>query len=130
MRQIFTSPRLENVEGVAKMLEDEGIATKITGGRSWKGVSRRGFSYNDKSRGENADPAVWVLKPDDFKRARELLHHGSLLEATRDTSYLPENLQFRDTSASPGKRMLRIKLVLLALIAGAAALTLSKVFLR
>ena len=46
MRQVFTSTRLENVEGVAKLLGEHGIETKITQGRSWKGNSRREFSYS------------------------------------------------------------------------------------
>ena len=49
MRPIFTSTRLENVEGVAKMLGEHGIETKITQGRSWKGNSRREFSYTAKN---------------------------------------------------------------------------------
>ncbi len=129
MRQIFTSPRLENVEGVAKLLEDAGIAIKITDGRTWKGTSRRGFSYNQSSKTPTIMPAVWVLKPDDFKQAREILHDAGLLEATRDASYLPESLQFRNDKPSPASRLLRIKLVLLGLIAAASGLLLAKIFL-
>lgn len=130
MRQIFTSQRLENVEGVAKMLEDAGIAIKVSDGRTWRGASRRGFSYNEKSKNTAPLPAVWVLKSEDFKRARELLHEGGLLEATRDPSFLPESLRFNDDKPNPAGRTLRIKLVLLGLIAAAASLTLFKVFLR
>ena len=35
MRQVFSSPRLENVEQVARLLEDAGIETRITDG--WVG---------------------------------------------------------------------------------------------
>lgn len=130
MRQIFTSQRLENVEGVAKLLADAGIAHKITDGRTWKGNSRRSFSYSERNKNNPTPPAVWVLKPDDFKQAREILHGAGLLEATRDESYLPETLRFSEPKASPQSRMLRIKLVLLALIAGASALVMLRVFLR
>ncbi|HWI24375.1 MAG TPA: pathogenicity-like protein, partial [Lysobacter sp.] len=37
MRQVFSSPRLENVEGIAKFLEEHGIEVRITQGRSYKG---------------------------------------------------------------------------------------------
>ena len=57
MRQVFTSTRLENVEGVAKMLGEHGIETKITQGRSWKGNSRREFSYSAKHHDETQQPA-------------------------------------------------------------------------
>ena len=44
MRQVFTSPRLENVEAVAKMLRDAGIEVKITEARSYRGNRRSSFS--------------------------------------------------------------------------------------
>ena len=129
MRQVFTSTRLENVEGVAKLLGDNGIDTKITQGRSWKGNSRREFSYSAKNHDESQQPAVWVLKPEDFKRARELLHDGGLLASTRETSYLPENLQFRESGkADPGRRVTRIRMALLAGVAIAAGWMMFRMF--
>lgn len=125
MRQVFTSVRLENVENVERMLNDAGITTKITGGRSWKGVSRREFSYSNKNHDPSQQPALWVIRPDDFKRAREILHEAGLLEATRDSSYLPENLQFKDpTAGNPAARISRVRLALLfiVVIAGAGLL--------
>ncbi len=125
MRQVFTSVRLENVEGVERMLNDAGIVTKITGGRSWKGVSRREFSYSAKNHDSGNQPALWVIKSDDFKRAREILHDAGLLEATRDNSYLPENLSFREMPAvSPAVRISRVRMALLfiVVIAGAGLL--------
>ena len=129
MRQVFTSTRLENVEGVAKMLGEHGIETKITQGRSWKGNSRREFSYSAKHHDETQQPAVWVLKSEDFKLARELLHEGGLLASTRETSYLPEKLQFRD-SAKPdaGRRVSRIRMALLAGVAIAAGWMMFRMF--
>lgn len=125
MRQVFTSVRLENVENVERMLNDAGISTKITGGRSWKGVSRREFSYSNKHHDPSQQPALWVIRPDDFKRAREILHDAGLLEATRDSSYLPENLQFKDpAAANPAARISRVRMALLfiVVIAGAGLL--------
>lgn len=124
MRQIFTSQRLENVEGVAQLLNDAGIDTKITDGRTWKGNSRREFSYNDKKQSTTSQPAVWVMKADDYKRARELLQQGGLLDASKTTSYLPDNVQFKDKPLTPQAKVMRVKLGLLALIAGASALVL------
>ena len=127
MRQVFTSVRLENVENVERMLNDVGITTKITGGRSWKGVSRREFSYSNKNHDPSQQPALWVLLPDDFKRAREILHEAGLLEATRDASYLPEALQFREPrDAGPMARVGRVRMALLAAVAAAAAYLLVK----
>ena len=130
MRQVFTSVRLENVESVERMLNDAGITTKITGGRSWKGVSRREFSYSNKNHDPSQQPALWVIKPDDFKQAREILHNAGLLEATRDNSYLPEALKFRETpAAGPQARVGKIRMILLGAAALGAGLMLFRVFL-
>jgi hypothetical protein len=131
MRQMFTSPRLANVEGVAKFLTDHGIENRITQGRSWKGVSRREFSFREKEGAKDEQPAVWVLKSEDYTRARELLHEAGLIEvAARDTSYLPENLQFKEETARPdsAKRIFRIKLALLAIIGAMAAMMAVRMF--
>jgi hypothetical protein len=129
MRQVFTSTRLENVEGVAKMLGEHGIDTKITQGRSWKGNSRREFSYTAKNHDTSQQPAVWVLRPDDFKKARELLHDGGLLESTRETSYLPDALQFREKGpVDPARRVSRLRMALLAGVALAAGAMVFRMF--
>lgn len=78
MRQIFTSARLETVEGVARLLEDQQIATRIRNGRSYKGSYSRGFSYRDAPSANQ--PAVWVVHPDDYARARQLLREAGLIE--------------------------------------------------
>lgn len=130
MRQVFTSVRLENVERVEQMLNEAGIATKITQGRSWKGNSRREFSYSAKNHDPGQQPAVWVLKPDDFKRAREILHEAGLLDTGRETGYLPGSLQFRDPGAAdPQAKVSRLRLVLLGAVAVGGALLLARMFL-
>ncbi len=80
MRQIFTSPRLENVEGVAKLLREADIEIKVSDDRGYKQVSRREFSYADRKSGGANYPAVWVIKSDDYKRARELLRDAGLID--------------------------------------------------
>jgi hypothetical protein len=118
MRQVFSSPRLENVETVAQMLRDAGIEVRITNGRSYKGGMRSRPSYSDES---GPKPAVWVVQSDDQIRAREILREHGLLESTRPTdSFLP--LSFRDEGTRAAKtpaqqRLFRFKLFLLAAIA-------------
>lgn len=118
MRQVFTSVRLENVERVEQMLKDVGIATKVNQGRSWKGVSRREFSYSDKNHDPGMQPSLWVVRSEDFKQAREILHAAGLLESTRDASYLPEQLQFgKARDAGPQAKMSRLRMALLFIVA-------------
>ncbi len=89
MRQIFTSARLENVEGVAKLLGEHDIQTRITNGRSYKGNRRKGFSYTDRNRDTRSDPILWIVFPNDQPKARQLLREAGLMDTTR-TSYLPD----------------------------------------
>ena len=129
MRQMFTSPRLANVEGVAKLFEDHGIENKITQGRTYKKVSRREFSFRESEKSKDEQPAVWVIKPEDYKRARELLIEAGLADAAPRDSYLPENLQFREEAKpDPAARIFRIKIVLLVVIGAMAGLMAVRMF--
>lgn len=125
MRQVFTSARLENVEQVAKLLEDAGIEVRITNGRSYKGGIRGNFTYRDE--GERK-PAVWIVRSDDQPKARALLREAGLMDSSRNApgSYLSMGL--RGTSEEAGRRddaqrrAFRIKLGLLVVITAIVAL--------
>jgi len=119
MRRIFASPRLENVEGVARLLEEQGIEVRITDGRSYRGAIRGNFSYRDDAR-EGPEPAVWIVNAEDQPRARELMRGAGLLDSTRTPldSYLPPAERDAETKT---RRRGRLKLVLLAAIAIAVA---------
>jgi hypothetical protein len=131
MRQIFTSPRLENVEGVAKILEEAGIQTKTSESRGYKKVSRREFSYVPaKQAQDNTPPSVWVVNSDDYKRARELLHAAGLLDEAKTTSYLPEPMQFKQAPPVPqSQRIGRLRMALLFAVGAVACWTIARMFL-
>ena len=118
MRQVFTSVRLENVEAVEKLLNEAGIQTKINGGRTWKGNSRREFSYSNKNHDPSQQPSVWVVRPDDFKKAREILHDAGLLETSSlSGGYVPAPLQFRGVAANdPGRKVSKLRILLLVAV--------------
>lgn len=125
MRQVFSSPRLENVERVAQLLREDGIEVKVTHRRAYKGGLRGDFSYRDDTRTEPV-PAVWVVRSEDQPRARAMLRELGLLDSTRtDTGYrLPA---FRSEEPVPAddpgrKRAFRLKLGLLAVIGVVVAL--------
>lgn len=127
MRQVFTSPRIENVEGVAAMLRAAGIETRITNGRSWRGAIRGNFSYRDDERArQGPQPAVWIVNAEDQPRARELLRDAGLLDSTRtpQDSFLSPTMHAREGGDPSRKRALRLKLGLLLVIAIALALAL------
>jgi len=118
LRQVFTSPRLENVERVAKMLENEGIEVRITNGRSYKGNVRANFSYRDS--GSTAQPALWIIKSEDQPRARAMLREAGLMDSSRNApdSFLAVSFRGADPyAATPAqKRSFRYKVGLLLVI--------------
>lgn len=122
MRQVFSSQRIETVEGVAKMLTEAGIPVFISNGRSYH--SKRGgqFSYTEPVKAQ-LQPALWVRHAEDQPRARALLREAGLLDTTRPGQ--GPALTFRtdqETDATPQRSWAwRIRLILLALIALAAA---------
>jgi hypothetical protein len=122
MRQMFSSARLENVEAVEKLFNDAGIDTKMTKGRTYRGNSRRDFSYHNKLQAVDPSqyPAVWVLKAEDYKKAREILHEAGLLEDKEQESFFQDGLRFREQTDNPQKKLLRIKLILLGIICAMA----------
>lgn len=127
MRRVFSSPRLENVERVAQLLEDAGIQTRITHGRSYRGGLRGNFSYREGA-DDKPVPAVWVVRSEDQPKARAMLREQGLLDSTRgDTGYA---LPTFHSEAPPSreelgrKRVFRLKLGLLLAIAVVLALAL------
>ncbi|MFT4257520.1 MAG: DUF2007 domain-containing protein [Pseudoxanthomonas sp.] len=119
MRQVFTSQRIETVEGVAQVLNAAGIPTAIRNGRTYQ--SKRGgqFSYTTPLPAK-LQPSLWVRHADDQPRAREILRNAGLLDSTRPDQ---RNYLFaeRNEDAPPRRPWAwRIRIVLLALIAVAA----------
>jgi putative signal transducing protein len=124
MRQVFTSLRVETVEGVAKLLEEAGIEVYLANGRSYH--SKRGgqFSYAEPMKLKQ-QPSVWVKRAEDQPRAREILRAAGLLATTRPTQGEPLVFAGSNTADEPKKRPLawRIRIALLIAIAVAALVT-------
>lgn len=120
MRQIFRSPRLENVEQMATLLRDAGIAIRVTGDEGWKRATKRDFSYTDR-RSDYVWPALWVVEAEDFPKARQVLREHGLLEITKSesSSFLPTANEPQSLGASfvpPERAASRWRNRLLALV--------------
>ena len=116
MRQVFSSPRLENVEGVVRLLQDAGIEVRVTHGRTYEGKRRRQFSYRDD---DAPQPAVWVVNSADQVQARAILRDAGLLDTTRpgDSGKAnPFRFDPQTQAVKPQKRVLLIKMALLGSI--------------
>ncbi|MCS4233949.1 DUF2007 domain-containing protein [Stenotrophomonas sp. BIGb0135] len=121
MRQIFSSQRVETVEGVATLLRDAGIDVRITNGRSYHSKRGSQFSYLDTSKA-TTHPTLWVVHADDQPRAREILRDARLLETTRRDHPTAE-FAFRDQVGEVAPRRnwaWRIRIGLLLVIAAVA----------
>jgi hypothetical protein len=120
MRKMFSAARLENVEQVEHLFNEAGIVTKIIGGRSFKGHSRRGFTYNDRDLlNAGPPPELWVLHADDYRKAREILLQQGLLETQQETSsYVPESYRPARTAAKPASRLHKARMILLVVVIG------------
>ena len=125
MRRFFTSPRLENVERVEQMFEEAGIRTRVTDRATWNRATKRDFSYTDR-RTTTKWPAVWVLKADDYPRARQMLRELGLMESTRDAPGFVPDSPVGSPAPDPRERAVgRTRLLLLgAASIGAVLVTL------
>lgn len=82
MRQIYTSPRQQNVERVVALMAEHGIATSVTNRRAYARPSYSRFSYSRTNDSEEW-PKVWITHAADQTRARQLLREIGIEPATR-----------------------------------------------
>lgn len=82
MRKIFSSQRVETVEGVATLLREAGIEVRISNGRSYHSRRSGQFSYLEVGNAQT-HPTLWVVHANDQPRAREILREARLLDTTR-----------------------------------------------
>ena len=125
MRQVFTSLRIETVEGVARLLEEAGIEVYLANGRSYHSKRGSQFSYAEPMKLKQ-QPSVWVKLAEDQPRAREILREAGLLASTRpNQGGDPLEFSAAPTVDAPGKRPLawRIRIALLIAIAVAVLVT-------
>ena len=112
MRQLYSSPRIENIERLEAALKELGIQTRVTNRKSFL-TGTPYFGYSERNT-ETRWPAVWIVEADDYAKARQLLRDAGLLDAPGDQSY------FRETRARevrpPDYMAKRVRLVLFAVV--------------
>ncbi|HWT14886.1 MAG TPA: hypothetical protein VN581_03800 [Patescibacteria group bacterium] len=88
MRQVYASPRAENVDRVEAMLNEAGIETRVLKRDKINRGRFQRFSYNEQ--GNSKDwPAVQVVFAADMPKARELLRAAGLMGTTRPDADAP-----------------------------------------
>ena len=120
MRQIYTSPRMENIDRVVALMAEHGIETTISNRQTWQRADWKRFSYS--ARGDRDSwPQISVVRSEDQTGARQLLRDAGLEPATRFADELAAARGVGD-AGSHRRLSMRVKLVILALIGGIAAL--------
>lgn len=118
MRQLYTSPRQENIDRVASLLTEMGIECTIENRSNYRRPTYQRFSYTQRHENRDNWAQVWVTRADDYTRARAVLkdmgidpviRHGEELALARNAT--PE--MKRQTVA------VRIRRIVLLAVAGA-----------
>lgn len=125
MRAIYTSPRLANVERVAQLLVEHGIAAHVTREQTWSGRRNPRFSYFGAASTQRGSWArVHVVDPDDRAPARQLLRELGIsaggIEAEIERLAISDPRQI--ATARRRRVVTRIRLALLVAIGVFAAL--------
>lgn len=120
MRQIYTSPRMQNVERVVALMAEHGIQTSVGNRRAYHGADWKRFSYT-ASGDRDAWPQVSVVRSEDQTLARQVLRDAGLEPATRFADELAASRNAGDPRAHR-RASLHVRLVVLALIVGVALL--------
>lgn len=117
MRQIYTSPRSENIDRIVALLAEHAIETTVTNRSSWNRPTYQRFSYSQRQTDRDSWPQVWVKHADDFPRARALLKDIGIDPVVR----FQEELQLHrepDRRPPAQRTASRVRLMVLAIVAG------------
>lgn len=118
MRQIYTSPRQQNIERVVALMAEHGIATTVTNKRVYVRPSYSRFSYSQANDSEEW-PKVWITHAADQTRARQILREIGIEPATR---YVDALAAERDPTLPDPERHRRAAMrVRMAVMAGVCA---------
>ncbi len=73
MRQIYTSPRQENIDRVIALMAEHGIETSVANRSNYNRSTWQRFSYSQRQDDRASWPQVWITHADDYTKARALL---------------------------------------------------------
>ena len=105
MRQIYTSPRNDNIDRVVALLAEAGIETSVTNRSNYAGHDFKGPSYTAKV-DSSTWPQVWITHSEDQTRARAILREIGVEPAIR---FAAEMAEAKAKQQTPSQR--RVKLV-------------------
>ena len=123
MRQIYTSPRPENIDRVVALMAEHGIEASVANRSNYNRPTWQRFSYSQRQENRDSWAQVWITSADDYTRARALLReigikpvirHAEELAAARNPT--PEMRR--------GHTVARVRRIVLMLVLAAFAMVL------
>ncbi len=117
MRQLYTSPRQDNIDRLVALLNEHGIETTVTNRSNWNRPTWQRFSYSERQDSREAWPQVWINRADDYTQARALLRELGIEPVVRHAEELAAE---REPTALQRRRSVvgRIRRVVLLAVAG------------
>lgn len=130
MRMIYTTPRLENADRVVDLFLEHEIAARVKNDGGWRGRGHRRFSYFGGAAQRATWPQVWVIRPEDFPKARALLRELDIEPAVRHGEQLENKRLGIEPSSRQRRRATvnRIRRVLLAIVGALVVVTMIRMF--
>ena len=119
MRIVYTTPRLENAEQVAAMLEQGGVPVRVLFGPHFRRNTWRGANYR-QGRDSGNWPRVMVVNNGDLPEARRLLREAGLLDPPafeRNGASARAPTTAASAPAATGRRMPSVRWLLMAAVA-------------
>lgn len=123
MREIYSSPRHENIDRVVALLAEHGIETKVNNRSAYQRPSYNRFSYT-KPGDVSRWPQVEVRFAKDMPQARALLREAGLEPMTRFAEELAASRADDSTERLRQKRRSTVNRVRMITFAAIAALML------
>jgi len=125
MRQIYTSPRQDNIDRIVALLTEHAIETSVTNRSTWNRPTYQRFSYSQRNDDRNSWPQVWVKSADDFPKARALLKDIGIEPVVRYQEELAIHRQ-PDRRPVAQRTASRVRLMVLAIVAGVMLIVVLK----
>lgn len=116
MREIYTSPRQQNIDNVVALMAEHGIETTVSNRSNYNRPTWQRFSYAQQRDDRSGWPQVWITRADDYARARVLLREIGIEPQIRHAEELaasraPSLRQARRSTPNRVRRILLIAVV-------------------
>ncbi len=116
MRQIYTSPRQENIDAVVALMAEHGIEATVANRSNYNRPTWQRFSYTQRQDNRDSWAQVWISNADDYARARALLREIGIEPLIRHADELAAARNPAAASAQRNTPLLVRRILLIAVV--------------